>query len=392
MNFEEFKNQLRQGIESLRSKHGYLNAGYPRYNTLFGRDSIISAWQMLQIDPSIAKATLLMLSKFQGRSIDPKSEEEPGKILHEYRFDPQDQAELCEWKFPYYGSIDSTPLFIILAEKYLKETNDIRLISQIWENLLAALTWIIQHGDTDGDGYIEYQRKNPYGLFHQGWRDSSEDSLKIKPPVAIVEAQGYVYTAYYSIISIMEAINKNKDKASEEIRKRAILLKKKFNQDFWMPREKYLALALDGTKKQKKVVSSNAGHLLFTGIVDDDKRDFVINRLFQKDMWTPYGIRTHSVLAPDYNPYSYHLGSIWPQDNWIIYTGLQKFGYFLQAEKIKQALLRTYKELHKIPEYYIVIDNRIIDPSIPTKNLFYVRANPLQAWANAALLEMLINE
>lgn len=390
MNVEEIKNELRQGIETLRSKNGYLNAGYPRYNTLFGRDSIISAWQMLQIDPSIAKATLLVLSKYQGRTIDPKSEEEPGKILHEYRFDPQDQAELREWKFPYYGGIDSTPLFIILAEKYLQVTNDKRLISQIWENLHASLAWIIQYGDIDGDGYIEYQRKNPYGLFHQGWRDSSEDSLKINPPVAIVEAQGYVYAAYYSIISIMEEINTNKDENSEEIRKRARKLKKKFNLDFWIDQEKYLALALDGAKKQRKVVTSNPGHVLFPGIVDEDKRDFVVIRLFQPDMWTSYGIRTHSAKAPDFNPYSYHFGSIWPQDNWIIYKGLQKFGYSTQAEKIKQALLQTYKELHKIPEYYIVIDNKIIDPSISTKSMNYVRANPLQAWASAALLEMLI--
>ncbi|MFQ5820717.1 MAG: amylo-alpha-1,6-glucosidase, partial [Candidatus Heimdallarchaeota archaeon] len=220
-------------------------------------------------------------------------------------------------------------------------------------------------------------------------RDSSEDSLKINPPVAIVEAQGYVYAAYYSIISIMEEISKNKDKNSEDIRKRAIELKKKFNKDYWMDREKYLALALDGTKEQRKVVTSNPGHMLFPGIVDEDKQDFVVNRLFQPDMWTPYGIRTHSTKAPDFDPYSYHFGSIWPQDNWIIYKGLQKFGYSTQVEKIKQALLRVYKELHKIPEYYIVIDNKIIDPSIPTKSMSYVRANPLQAWASAALLEIL---
>jgi len=195
VNIEEIKNKLRRDVEKLRSPYGYLNAGYPRYYTLFGRDSIISAWQMLKIDPSIAQATLQILSKYQGKTVDPKSEEEPGKILHEHRFDPKEQAELPKWKFPYYGSIDSTPLYIFLAAEYLKTTNNTAFISKIWKNIQAAFKWIINYGDKDGDSYIEYQRMNPYGLFHQGWRDGIEDHLKIKPPVAIVEVQGYVYAA-----------------------------------------------------------------------------------------------------------------------------------------------------------------------------------------------------
>ena len=390
MNISEIKHRLRQDIEKLRSPRGYLNAGYPRYNTLFGRDSIISAWQMLKIDTSIAKATLLVLSEYQGKDIDPKSEEEPGKILHEHRFDPKKQAELPEWKFPYYGSIDSTPLYIILAAKYLKITDDTAFLSKIWKNILDAFNWIITYGDKDGDGYIEYQRMNPHGLFHQGWRDGCEDHLKIKPPVAIVEAQGYAYAAYHSLAYIAKRLNKDNDLIRKVI-ERAKELKKNFNQDFWMKEEKFFALALDGEKKQKKVVSSNPGHLLFTGIINEDKVDYVVKRLFQPDLWTLYGIRTHSTKAPDFDPYSYHLGSIWPHDNWIIYKGLQKVGYYDHAEKIKQALLRVYQKLNKIPELYTVVKDEIVDLSTSTKNARHVLANPLQAWASAGLLEMITN-
>jgi len=390
VNIEEIKNKLHRDVEKLRSPYGYLNAGYPRYYTLFGRDSIISAWQMLKIDPSIAQATLQILSKYQGKTVDPKSEEEPGKILHEYRFDPKEQAELPKWKFPYYGSIDSTPLYIFLAAEYLKTTNNTAFISKIWKNIQAAFKWIINYGDKDGDSYIEYQRMNPYGLFHQGWRDGIEDHLKIKPPVAIVEVQGYVYAAYHSLVYIAQKLDKDGN-LIKEVTGRAKELKKKFNRDFWMEEEKYFALALDEEKKQRKAVSSNPGHLLFTKIIDEDKVDYVVKRLFQPDLWTPYGIRNHSTKEPDFDPYSYHLGSVWPHDNWIIYKGLQKLGYHQQAEKIKRALLRAYQKLNKIPELYTVINNEIVDLSTPTEGVHHVLANPLQAWASAGLLEMITN-
>jgi len=390
VNIEEIKNKLHRDVEKLRSPYGYLNAGYPRYYTLFGRDSIISAWQMLKIDPSIAQATLQILSKYQGKTVDPKSEEEPGKILHEHRFNPKEQAELPKWKFPYYGSIDSTPLYIFLAAEYLKTTNNTAFISKIWKNIQAAFKWIINYGDKDGDSYIEYQRMNPYGLFHQGWRDGIEDHLKIKPPVAIVEVQGYVYAAYHSLVYIAQKLDKDGN-LIKEVTGRAKELKKKFNRDFWMEEEKYFALALDGEKKQRKAVSSNPGHLLFTKIIDEDKVDYVVKRLFQPDLWTPYGIRNHSTKEPDFNPYSYHLGSVWPHDNWVIYKGLQKLGYHQQAEKIKRALLRAYQKLNKIPELYTVINNEIVDLSTPTEGIHHVLANPLQAWASAGLLEMITN-
>ncbi|NIW51660.1 MAG: amylo-alpha-1,6-glucosidase, partial [Candidatus Korarchaeota archaeon] len=319
MKLVEIKQWLLENIEKLRSSRGYLNAGYPRYNTLFGRDSLISAWQMLKVDPSIARATLENLARYQGKTVNPRAEEEPGKILHEFRFDPKSQAELPHWDFPYYGSVDSTPLFIIIAGEYFRKTKDETFLSQIWDNVLAAFKWVGNYGDKDGDGYVEYERRNPHGLFHQGWKDGLKNHLKIRPPVAIVEAQGYIYAAYQNLIFLDRELGKND--VSKEASARSEVLKRKFNDDFWMKEENYFALGLDGEKRRREAVTSNPGHLLFTRIVAQDKIEPLVSRLFQPDLWTPYGIRNHSAKDSDFDPYSYHRGSVWPHDNWIIYKG-----------------------------------------------------------------------
>jgi len=380
---EEMRRNLLESIEKLRSSMGYLNAGHPRYNTLFGRDSLISAWQILKVDPSIARATLRTLARYQGKNVNARAEEEPGKILHEFRFDPKSRAELPLWDFPYYGSVDSTPLFIIMAGEYFRGTRDKPFLLRIWDNILAAFGWIRDYGDKDEDGYVEYERKNPYGLFHQGWKDGSEDHLKIEPPVTIVEAQGYIYAAYQNLIFLDRELSKND--VTKEALARSEVLKKEFNEDFWMEKENYFALALDGEKRQRDVITSNPGHLLFTGIVVQDKIKPLVSRLFQSDIWTPYGIRNHSAKEADFDPYSYHRGSVWPHDNWIIYKGLRSLGFDLHADRIKKALLRAYRELGKIPELYAVVNDRIIDLS----QMESVLANPLQAWSSAGLLEMI---
>jgi len=380
---EEMRRNLLESIEKLRSSMGYLNAGHPRYNTLFGRDSLISAWQILKVDPSIARATLRTLARYQGKNVNARAEEEPGKILHEFRFDPKSRAELPLWDFPYYGSVDSTPLFIIMAGEYFRGTRDKPFLLRIWDNILAAFGWIRDYGDKDEDGYVEYERKNPYGLFHQGWKDGSEDHLKIEPPVTIVEAQGYIYAAYQNLIFLDRELSKND--VTKEALARSEVLKKEFNEDFWMEKENYFALALDGEKRQRDVITSNPGHLLFTGIVVQDKIKPLVSRLFQPDIWTPYGIRSHSAKEADFDPYSYHRGSVWPHDNWIIYKGLRSLGFDLHADRIKKALLRAYRELGKIPELYTVVNDRIIDQS----QMEGVLANPLQAWSTAGLLEMI---
>jgi len=383
VNLGEIKQRLFENIEKLRSSTGYLNAGYPRYNTLFGRDSLISAWQMLKIDPLIAQTTLQTLARYQGKTVNPRAEEEPGKILHEFRFDPKSQAELPHWDFPYYGSVDSSPLFIIIAGEYFRRTKDERFLLQIWENILAAFRWIRDYGDKDEDGYVEYERRNPLGLFHQGWKDGIKDHLKIKPPVALVEVQGYIYAAYQNLIFLDRELDKNV--ISKEALVKSEVLKKKFNEDFWMENKNYFALALDREKRQRGVVTSNPGHLLFTGIVSQDKIKPIVSRLFEPDLWTPYGIRNHSAKDSNFDPYSYHRGSVWPHENWIIYKGLGNLGFKLHADRIKKALIRAFGELGKIPELYAVVKDRIVDLS----QMEGVFANPLQAWSSAGLLEMI---
>ncbi len=272
---------------------------------------------------------------------------------------------------------------MITAGEYLRQTKDEAFLSQIWDNVLAAFRWVVNYGDKDGDGYVEYERKNPYGLFHQGWKDGVEDHLKIKPPVAIVEAQGYVYAALQNLIFMGREMGQNH--VSKEALTISEALKTRFNQDFWIEEENYFALALDGEKGRRRDVTSNPGHLLFTGIVDQDKIEAVVSRLFESDLWTPYGIRNHSAEDSDFDPYSYLRGSVWPHDNWIIYKGLQNLGFNLHADRIKKALLRAFREIGKIPELYAVENDRIVDLSQRKGAV----ANPLQAWSSAGLLEMI---
>lgn len=378
---KEIKEQLFKEIEILKHKKGFLLAGFPRFDRLFGRDSLICAWQLLEINPEVCKKTLEILAKFQGKKINKKREEEPGKILHETDLKHKFHPEIPKFPFPYYGSVDSTPLFLILAGFYYKKTKDIKFIKKIFKNILSALNWMINYGDKDGDLFLEYQRKNENGLFHQGWRDGFEDHLKIEPPVAIVEVQGYQYLALKKIAQISQVLGD--EKLSKSLFKRAENLKKEFNKKFWMKKEKYFALALDGKKRQKKTICSNPGHLLFTGIIEKNKIHFVVKRLFQKDLWTPFGIRTHSEREPDFDSKSYHLGSVWPHDNWIIAQGFKKLGYKKEYKKIKRALLKVFRKLGFLPEFYGVINNKIFE--IPTA------CHP-QAWATGALLNFLISK
>ena len=383
MTKEELKERLLSDLEKLRTQYGYLNAGYPNFSTLFGRDSLISAWQMLEMDPEIARATLAALAKHQGKVIDQKSEEEPGKILHELI------GSSPHWKFPYFGSVDSTPLFVIVADEYLNITGDSDFILKIWENIVAAISWIPLYGDADQDNFIEYERKNTHGLFHQGWRDSGENHLKIKSPVAIVEAQGYAYAAYRAAASLAEKLGKNKSDAVLWLKK-AEALRESFQKSFWWEEESYYYLALNADKLPRESVSSNPGHLLFTGIIPEEVLYRFVRRLFQPDLFTPYGIRTLSENDPDFNPLSYHLGSIWPHDNWIIHRGLVQLGFLDEARMIKQALLSAYQKLGQMPELFGVEGGMAIllspGSSSPGESLFY--ANPLQAWSICGLLNM----
>jgi len=366
-----------QEIRQLRAKAGYLKAGKQTYFRLFGRDSLIAAWQLLDWNTGICKATIEILSQFQGKTIDNGKEEEPGKILHETDLEGGKHPG-NHFPFPYYGSVDATPLFIIVFAEYLHKTNDKKFFNSHWENILMAVHWIEEYGDKDKDYFLEYERKNPNGLFHQGWKDGFEDHLKIVPPVAIVEVQGYQYLALQEAAELA-CIKKDWD-LENKLKERAANLKKEFNLKFWMEDEKYFALALDGKKRQRKAITSNPGHLLFTGIIDRDKIDPLVRRLFAPDLWTEYGIRTQSTEEPDFDWKSYHLGSIWPHDNWIIAQGLKKLGYKDEYQKIKNAMLKAYEKLGCLPEYYGVS---------PDGKIEVLPANYPQAWASGALLNFL---
>lgn len=377
----KIKRQLLKEIESLKDKKGFIEAGLPRFGRLFSRDSLIVSWQLLNTNPKIAQKTLEILIKFQGKKINKLREEEPGKIIHETDLKRKKHPE-GYFPFPYYGSVDSTPLFLIIFSFCIKKTKNKEFLRKYWQNILAALNWMEKYGDSDKDGFLEYKRKNPMGLFHQGWKDSFKNHLGIKPPVAIVEVQGYQYLALREISKL--AIVMRDNDLARKLSDRAKKLKKNFNKKFWMKKKKYFALALNGKKRQRKAITSNPGHLLFTGIIEKDKIKPTVKRLFQKDLWTPFGIRTHSTKESDFNHLSYHLGSVWPHDNWVIAQGLKKYGFKKEYLKIKKALLRTFKELECLPEFYgVSLKNRLIFEELQQKPCYP------QAWASGALLDFL---
>lgn len=376
------KNQALGEIKSLKAPEGYIWAGMPYYRRLFGRDSLIVAWQLFDFDAEIAKKTLEILARFQGKKIDQERDEEPGKILHEHQIG-KNRHPRGFFPFPYYGSVDSTPLFLILFSFYYQKTGDKEFVKKLWFNALEGINWIFNFADPDGDFFLEYKRKRKTGLFHQGWKDGFKNHLKITPPVAIVEVQGYQYLALKEMSKMAKEIF-NDQKLAQSLLKRAELLRKNFNKKFWLKKENYFALALDKEKKQKKEITSNPGHLLFTRIIESkEKERKVVKKLFSPELFTAYGIRTHSTKSPMFDPLSYHLGSVWPHDNWIIAQGLKKLGYQREYQKIKKALLSAFGELGFLPEFYGVVGGKIT-----IKETKSIPAYP-QAWASGALLNIL---
>lgn len=378
------RKQVYAEIKSLKDEKGFLKAGQPVFNRLFGRDSLIAAWQLLNINSSVARATLEILSELQGTKIDKSREEEPGKIIHETDLELKEHPEIKGFPFPYYGSVDSTPLYLIIFSFYIKKTKDEDFLNTHWDNILEAVNWMEKYGDKDQDFFLEYDQNNPNALVNQCWKDS--DEYKIKMPVAIVEAQGYQYLALLETARL--ARMKDELNLAKKLEERAEKLKKEFNDKFWMKEKKFFALALDGDKKQQKIIASNVGHLLFTGIIDKDKLSFVVHRLFKKDLFTPRGIRTHSSFEPDFNPESYHLGAVWPHDNWIIAQGLKKLGYQHEYVALRKAIMKAHEEIGFLPEFYRVkgyhkVALKSENPKYPSMPCYP------QAWSSGTLLNFL---
>jgi glycogen debranching enzyme len=364
-------------------------AGLPWFMALFGRDSVIASYQSLPFVPELAKTTLRVLAARQGSVVDDFRDEEPGKILHELRV-----GELTHFgerpHSPYYGTIDATPLWLVLLDETHRWTGDDDLVRDLEDNARAALAWIDDYGDLDGDGFVEYQRRNlESGLENMCWKDSWNsilfaDGTNSKLPRATCEVQGYVYDAKQRCARLARLVW-NDAALAERLEREAADLKARFNRAFWLPEREFFALALDGDKRQVDSLTSNIGHLLWSGIVDDDKAEAVARHLMSDRMFSGWGVRTMAEGEEGFNPIEYHNGTVWPHDNAFIAAGLRRYGFGEEAARIAYAILEaaTYFDW-RLPEAFAGYPRTLT--RFPVE---YPTASSPQAWATGAPLLLL---
>jgi glycogen debranching enzyme len=392
--FNQVIERAEQDVYLLRQtfgKHRVLSAGVPWFSTLFGRDSIIAASQTLILDPAIARETLTVLAHYQGKTNDDWREEEPGKILHELRLGEMARCQEVPHT-PYYGTVDATPLWLMLYAEYYAWTHDRETLDRLWNNALAAMEWIDRN--CEETGYLPYSRRSRRGLVNQGWKDSGDcivdrNGHLAQGAIALCEVQGYVYAAKIRLSEI--ARMKKRLDLADRWQEEAHDLKVRFNRDFWLPDQGYCALALDGDGKPVDSITSNPGHCLHLGILLPEHARSVAERLQAPDMFNGWGIRTLSSLSPAYNPMGYHIGSVWPHDNGMIAMGLRSLGLVEQALEVAQGLVdMTLQQPYQRPPELFCGYERTGDSS-PVK--YPVACSP-QAWATGTifqLLQMMVN-
>ncbi len=362
-------------------------AGAPWFMALFGRDSLITSWMMLPFAPDLALGTLRTLARLQGTRDDPRTDEQPGRILHEVRVGA-DLSLSIGGSSVYYGTIDATPLFVMLVGRALKWGVDRDELRRLRPAVERALDWIENYGDRDGDGFVEYQRGTDRGLANQGWKDSldavtNRSGTRARPPIALAEVQGYCYAAMRAAEDLFAAWDVPVE--ASRWKERAARLQKRFDEAFWMPDENCYAMALDADKAQVDSVTSNAGQCLWTGIVPESRRAALVARMLAPDMFTGFGIRTLAASSGAYNPASYHDGSVWPHDTALVAAGMAAMGFRDAAARVVGGLLDALEAFGgRLPELFCGFDRAEKPVPIP-----YPTSCSPQAWAAATPFELL---
>lgn len=391
--FDQMVGTAKGDFHALRipdGKEHVIAAGIPWFATMFGRDSIIAAYQSLALNPQLATETLRVLARYQGREKNDWRDEEPGKILHEYRNGEMTRSGEVPFG-PYYGSADATPLWLVLLSETFNWTADEQMVKDMLPHAYRALEWIDRYGDADGDGFVEYQRRSPKGLANQGWKDSWDavlhrDGEIVKAPVALCEVQGYVYEAKYRMASLLRSFGDIK--TADKLKKEAAEMAKRFEKAYWMPSRNFYAMALDAEKRQCQVISSNPGHLLFTRMLAQERARTVTQQFMKQGMFNGWGWRTISQEERVFNPLSYHRGSVWPHDNSIVAHGMALYEFREPANKVFTALFQAALNFrdYRLPELFCGIERREYDEPVH----YPVSCSP-QAWASGAIFLMLMS-
>jgi glycogen debranching enzyme len=391
---DDFDALLHRAADDLRALYvevdgeKVISAGIPWYSTVFGRDSVITSLQALPLQPGIAIDTLRYLARRQGRREDPYTEEQPGKILHELRRGEMARSGEIP-HVPYYGSIDATPLWLVLLHETWRWTGDTALVRELLPNAERALEWIDRFGDMDGDGFVEYARTSEKGLVNQGWKDSGNgvpfpDGSLPEPPIALVEVQGYVYDAKLRMAELFRHVGQTERAAA--LRREAAELRTRIRSAFWVEKLGCFALALDGQKRPIPTATTNAGHLLWSRVPSPEVARRLAARFLEPDFFSGWGVRTLSAAHPVYNPMSYHNGSIWPHDNAILVLGMALHGHARAALPIVRALYEAgvHSEFQRLPELYCGMTRQVG----PRPVNYPVSCSP-QGWASGSLYMLL---